>query len=699
MNEAEGKIFLCLIALCLDEPTKENETFVRTIGKIWDVSEGSIEGSVTMIGEIKLEKAESMATGLRASLNSSEALCGIATLLLLLVRGPQVGPALLRKKEQRPKRSSQVNDEAVSVSCLKYDAHASVLLRRLAALLRIKASTVSALEDLAIIDLQRESQLQAAEENESSKNGKRWRRSLKIGAAAAAAGGLLAVTGGLAAPALAAGLAGLGLSAAAGLTTAATLATLLGASGAGLGAYKMSKRTSSISEFSFERINNYSQYNGMTVYLCISGYLRSVGSSSARDAPDFYSPWGAEAPNMTPRQILERYYDVVDPEKRYLVPALLRNFQDVSNLYEALSRRYGIHPCRMASSYDARQTNSSCLSLLEVASERIQLILNPKRLDQTTLPSPDSVQNLMDERKDISDFTVSALESVNGEGVPLGEMDAGEAQHVLESLSNDSGEEPSSSPESTELKNELENLESSNSVNETRSYDWRKDVDACGDQYTLLWEPERLVAIGKSLESLVREGISKGVAKGLQFTVLQAVVSAIALPVALLGIVNSLDEAWTMASQAADEAGVLLAQALIEQEKRPVVLMGYSTGGRVVAKCLSELARQGATHIVRDAIIVGAPVSTTPREWAARKSVVSGRLINVYHSQDWILAILYRYKRWSVSPLAGLQPVKGNSGVENHDVAEVVRSHHHYPSALFKILEHIHWNDGAKYFK
>lgn len=71
-------------------------------------------------------------------------------------------------------------------------------------------------------------------------------RYAKIGAAAVGAGALLAFTGGLAAPFIAAGIAAIGTAGTAGVAALATtvaVSTIFGTTGAGLASYKMNRRT------------------------------------------------------------------------------------------------------------------------------------------------------------------------------------------------------------------------------------------------------------------------------------------------------------------------------------------------------------------------------------------------------------------------------------------------------------------------
>ena len=56
-----------------------------------------------------------------------------------------------------------------------------------------------------------------------------------------------------------------------------------------------------------------------------------------------------------------------------------------------------------------------------------------------------------------------------------------------------------------------------------------------------------------------------------------------------------------MAVDRADKAGVLLATALLERQHghRPVTLIGWSCGARLVFACLEELSKHGRSPTVR----------------------------------------------------------------------------------------------------
>lgn len=53
-------------------------------------------------------------------------------------------------------------------------------------------------------------------------------------------------------------------------------------------------------------------------------------------------------------------------------------------------------------------------------------------------------------------------------------------------------------------------------------------------------------------------------------------------------------------------------------------------------------------------------MSTTISKWHLIRSVVSGRLVNCYATNDWILALLYRTKTYELG-VAGLCPISLNN--------------------------------------
>lgn len=326
-------------------------------------------------------------------------------------------------------------------------------------------------------------------------------------------------------------------------------------------------------------------------------------------------------------------------------------------------------------------------------------------------------------------------------------------QEELDRLEIDSYDANSNSNSSTPSKRKLmfqKKTKKIRSKNETMSdiYWWRESIARYGDQFTLVWEPNTLLDCGSCVENLIKESASKGALSALQFTALAPIMLTVALPVVIMSVVTVLDNYWSVATAAADEAGELLADALLSgaHGNRPVVLIGYSVGGRVVASCLKALAKvansqeeedddpaeegandgieaskktvQGkeaineklrkyketiisskarksrAQNIVRDAVIIGAPLNRSLKSWTRRRSVVQGRLINVYSPKDWVLALLYRYKSWSVVSLAGLQPVHaspvdGLPDIENYNVSDIVGGHGEYHAKVREILDRV----------
>ena len=188
----------------------------------------------------------------------------------------------------------------------------------------------------------------------------------------------------------------------------------------------------------------------------------------------------------------------------------------------------------------------------------------------------------------------------------------------------------------------------------------------------------------------------------IKHTALASLTSAAALPMSVLDAARKLDNPWQMAVFHAEEAGRLLANVLVSrpQGSRPVTLIGFSMGARVIFHCLEALYEkmEAGLGIVENAVLLGAPVGRNTERWRRARSVVAGRLINGYSSKDWVLMFLFRQKAWELG-LAGISPVDigttevvGGQGddeagrIENVDLTDMVAGHLLYPKALPNIM-------------
>ena len=230
----------------------------------------------------------------------------------------------------------------------------------------------------------------------------------------------------------------------------------------------------------------------------------------------------------------------------------------------------------------------------------------------------------------------------------------------------------------------------------------------------------------------------------LRQTILSTLVAAVIWPTTLLVLADMIDGEWTLAVERADEAGRELARTLLYSRagRRPVTLVGFSFGARVIYSCLKELARlqeewqdfqekkldeglvksrdrrfvklkekfEGArepSSIVEDAIMMGLPNHLSLLSWEACRRVVAGRLVNCYSTNDLILSLMFQAKRSSfgnfnkgvgsiLKPVCGTCPVHV-PGVENVDVSDIVSGHQDYCLVTGKILERVHHGQPLRY--
>jgi len=179
-------------------------------------------------------------------------------------------------------------------------------------------------------------------------------RGLKIGGTAVVAGTLFAVTGGLAAPGIAAGVAAVAggtaatAAATAVLSSTAAVTAIFGVGGGGLAAYKMQRRTQGLTEFEFRKEGrSKSQHTvdgGVDLFstIMLSGWLR--------DEYDFQRPWGVTptSPRLKDKlELLERFYSVHSPDHVMKCKRILQSWEgEERELWKVLRQKYGTDPGR-----------------------------------------------------------------------------------------------------------------------------------------------------------------------------------------------------------------------------------------------------------------------------------------------------------------------------------------------------------------
>lgn len=161
-----------------------------------------------------------------------------------------------------------------------------------------------------------------------------------------------------------------------------------------------------------------------------------------------------------------------------------------------------------------------------------------------------------------------------------------------------------------------------------------------------------------------------------------------------------IDNPWNNALDRARAAGSVLAQLLLQRHLgvRPITLIGFSLGARVIFYALLELAKVKAFGIVQDVFILGATLTASQSTWCNARSAVSGRFVNAYAKNDWVLNYLFRATSGGLSSVAGLRPIEGIPGLENVDVTDKISGHMSYRTFMPLILDQLGFPVTAEYF-
>jgi len=511
----------------------------------------------------------------------------------------------------------------------------------------VRASSWSFRDFASIEDAHRRSKVSIDDEAcavvVDAKTSERWSSSryASVGVASAVAGSVLFITGAVVAPAIAVALSGLGVVGSAGagaLACAGGASAALGAAGATLVGYKMARRTSEAMEvFRFTAIRG--QRTGYVVRLFVPGFLRR--------ASDAFAAFGASetmdvvvAGRGTLGMRLERESsDRGEVVMVYVIDDDDDEKEEGAEGGEGLAKSAGVvsrSELVSARSLDEKRLNAASSSEVsrtlhgdELTIEAIEALPRPLelRLRRPIARESQAVETLVEEMRRVAVDAPAAREKVS----------SADALHALE-------------------------MESTTWENTT------------GEQYVVEWETSTLIQLGAAMQFVAgKYAITAAAPKVLAHTALASIAAAVAWPATLLSASNYLDDPWTLAKAKAAIAGDEIARALLsdDRERRPVTFVSYSTGAYVVQNALQKLydAGEKGRNIVESVVFVSAPLSCSERVWQPMREVVSGRLINVYCPNDWILFFLYRLKAIDPSTaLAGLCPVCGVD-VENFEIA------------------------------
>jgi hypothetical protein len=223
---------------------------------------------------------------------------------------------------------------------------------------------------------------------------------------------------------------------------------------------------------------------------------------------------------------------------------------------------------------------------------------------------------------------------------------------------------------------------------------WRVLAPADAEVFALRWELEALLRLGNAISGVIRSTAWSYAKKQLLKDTAFGVLFEALWPLKLLKVAKVIDNPFSVALARADKAGEVLADALMNrvQGERPVTLIGYSMGARLIRACLLKLAEKKAFGLVESVVLLGSPAPADAWDWRQMRTVVAGRLVNVYSENDLVLALMYRTSSLELG-VAGLQAIEGVKGVESVDVSDIVSGHLRYRYLSGSVLKRIGFED------
>ena len=221
-----------------------------------------------------------------------------------------------------------------------------------------------------------------------------------------------------------------------------------------------------------------------------------------------------------------------------------------------------------------------------------------------------------------------------------------------------------------------------------------KVIGTGAEVFALKWELETLLNLGHAMDGMMQSAAWGYAQKQIIAQTVFADLASALWPIGVVKAARVIDNPFSVAKSRADKAGEVMADALINkaQGERPVTLIGYSLGARVIYSCLMSLAKRKAFNLIESVVLMGAPTPSDANMWRQMRAVVSGRLVNVFSENDYVLGFMYRTSSIQYG-IAGLQKIDGLAGVENLNVSKEVKGHTKYRYLVGSIMKKLGFDD------
>lgn len=304
-----------------------------------------------------------------------------------------------------------------------------------------------------------------------------------------------------------------------------------------------------------------------------------------KDTKDFQRPWGVTPTNppIDRAEKLSRFYSVYKPENVHRCQEILKKWRgDERQLWAILAQKYGRDPDHLLPLTDGPRIRAALTHEEDETLDNLLAELGYIFPHEECKETPGSLSDLLKKSSSRrhTDYPEASVNIRN-------ETSTNPVEHSSEAC-NTSGCDGSQNNSEYQEQNSQKKAHK-----QLATTAWDYHAEYGGELYTVRWESDLLMELCDSVADMAVDLAGNAAKEILKQTALASLITAIAIPYALIRAANMIDGTWTLAIERADLAGTELARSLLESKAghRPVVLVGFSMGARTIYACLKELAR------------------------------------------------------------------------------------------------------------